>query len=243
MNFVDNKMTLTSRKIVGIVQPTYLPWIPFFERMACSDVFIYLDDVKYSKNSFHNRNSVKSPNGRALLTVPVLYSGNSEALINEIKVDNTQDWRKTHCKSLQQWYAKAPFFNHYKKQLEELFLGRQEKLIDIVLPYIYFLKQELQIQTPCHRSSELSVTGSRNEKLVNLCKHFGGTGFIVKPGTEDYHPSEEFIPHGIELTHLKYTAMEYPQLHGCFEANLSALDYILNCGPTNLKEILDQRRS
>jgi hypothetical protein len=242
MNIEDFKMTSIQRKVIGIVQPTYLPWLPFFERMVHADVFIYLDDVKYSKNSFHNRNSVKGPKGKALLTVPVLYAGNSDALINEIKVDNTKDWRKTHWKSIQQWYAKAPFLNHYKSKLEELFYSKQEKLIDVVLPYIQFLKQELKIQTPCHLSSSLSAIGSRNEKLVNLCKHFGGTGFIVKPGTEDYHPPEEFSPHGIDLTPLRYTSFKYSQLHGDFESNLSALDFILNCGPTNLKEILSQQR-
>jgi hypothetical protein len=223
------------KRVVGIVQPTYLPWMPFFERMASCDVFIHLDDVKFSKNSFHNRNALKHAGGRGLLTVPVLYRGHSEAMINEILVDNRRHWNLTHWKSVQQWYSRAPFFEHYKERLEGLFMSSHERLIDVVMPWIQFLKEELRIETPCHLSSELNVQGSRNGKLVELCRKVEGDAFIVKPGTEDYHPPADFIPYGIEFVTLTYSPISYSQLYGKFEPHLSALDFILNCGPTDFK--------
>jgi hypothetical protein len=45
--------------------------------MQAGHVFVYLDDVEYSKNSFHNRNYIKTPNGKELLTVPINYKGNA----------------------------------------------------------------------------------------------------------------------------------------------------------------------
>ena len=62
------------KKILSCLQPTYLPWIPFFERVILSDIFIILDDVEFSKNSNHNRNSIKTNSKQLLLTVPVKYS-------------------------------------------------------------------------------------------------------------------------------------------------------------------------
>ena len=52
---------------LGCVQPGYLPWIPFFKRIQQSDIFVYLDDVEFSKNNFHNRNRIRTPNGEVLL--------------------------------------------------------------------------------------------------------------------------------------------------------------------------------
>src|SRR5687767_1847071 len=99
-----------AERTIGIVQPTYLPWLPFFERMARSDEFVYLDDVQYSKNSFHNRNAIKGQDGRVLLTVPVLHTGHSGALINEIRIDNRSKWGLKHWRTVQANYARAPFY-------------------------------------------------------------------------------------------------------------------------------------
>ena len=44
---------------VGCLQPTYLPWIPFFERFLKCDYFVLLDDVDYSKHKYQNRTYVK----------------------------------------------------------------------------------------------------------------------------------------------------------------------------------------
>lgn len=220
-----------AKRVVGVVQPTYLPWLPFFERMARADVFVYLDDVQYSKNSFHNRNSIKGHDGVVLLTVPVITSGRFGALINEVQIDNRYSWGRKHWETIRQQYGRAPYFPQYADELQALLQTRSESLIGIVMPLIAFLRGELGVSTPCFLSSEFTVNGCRNEKLVALCKALGGTHFIVKPGTEDYHPAREFESHGISLHEMPYTSVRYPQLHGEFRPGLSALDFLLNCGP------------
>jgi hypothetical protein len=225
------KKAMTKKKIIGIVQPTYLPWLPFFERMAVSDIFVILDDVQYSKNSNFNRNNIKSQNGRLLLTVPVSYKGKSTATIREIEVGADGKWQNKHWRTISQLYARAPFWDRYRDQIESLLLSPKEKLIDVVLPVVNFLKTEFQISTPIKLSSEIPSWNQGNKKLVDICKHFGGTHFVVRPGSDDYHPGNEFSPFQINFAHLTYSSITYPQLHGEFEENLSALDYLLNCGP------------
>ncbi|CEF48505.1 unnamed protein product [uncultured bacterium] len=225
-------------RVVGIVQPTYLPWLPFFERMARSDIFIYLDDVQYSKNSFHNRNAVKGPQGPILLTVPVRRSGNTGALISDIRTDDRSPWRRKHWQTIRQNYAHAPHFRRYADELEALFAATTGTLTAAIMPFIEFLRRELGIQTPCLPSSQLAVSGARNQKLVNLCHAVDGTHFIVKPGTEDYHPPEDFAPHGIAFRLFRSTPLRYPQPHGDFLPGLSALDFVLNCGPDRFMETL-----
>ena len=44
-------------------QPAYLPWLGYFDKIIRSDVFIFLDSVQFEKNSFTNRNKIKTPQG------------------------------------------------------------------------------------------------------------------------------------------------------------------------------------
>ena len=97
--------------ILSCVQPSYLAWIPLFKRMISGDIFVYLDDVEYSKNSFHNRNYIKSFQGKVLLTVPVKYKGNANKYISEMPINNDFPWAKKHWRSIEMNYNKAPYFS------------------------------------------------------------------------------------------------------------------------------------
>ena len=83
--------------IVAIHQPNYIPWSGYFYKILKSDVFIFLDDAQYTKNSFINRNRIKTPTGEAWLTVPVKASLTDK--INEVVYADAQ-WKKKHIKSL-----------------------------------------------------------------------------------------------------------------------------------------------
>lgn len=219
-------------RVIGIVQPTYLPWLPFFERMAASDAFVLLDDVEYSKNSAFNRNAIKTAHGRHMLTVPVLYRGASSRFVGEVEVNPAVAWARKHWLTISQSYAHAPYWPRYKDVLADVYhRAHGPRLIDWMMPMIAFLRKELALDVPCHLSSQLGITTRRNRKLVDICRALDGTHFIVKPGTADYHPPEEFEPHGIRFAVLNYSTLTYRQEHGPFVPGLSALDYLLNCGP------------
>ncbi len=219
--------------ILGSVQPSYLAWIPLFERMKMSDVFVHLDDVEYSKNSFHNRNHIKTSQGDMILTVPVLYTGHSKTFINEIQIDYTKPWQKKHWKAIELAYTKAPYFREVGPRVREMLFTHWKNLADLNIAIIAFLKGYIGIHTPTYRSSEINVGGLANEKLVNMCKKFSADYFLVKHNTEDYHPKEYFSKYGIAFTYFNPPQRQYPQLYGSFIPNLSALDYAMNCGPNS----------
>ena len=115
--------------IVAIHQPMYLPWQPYFGKIACSDVFIFLDDVQYPlKRSFFNRNIIKGVNGSILLTAPVV--GRSERLlIKDICLNTEVDWQRVHWRSIIFNYSKAPFFLKYSEYFEDFYLFKQWKYL------------------------------------------------------------------------------------------------------------------
>ena len=62
-------------KKIAILQPNYIPWKGLFDLINRSDIFVFYDDVKYTKRDWRNRNKIKSANGDIWLSVPVLTSG------------------------------------------------------------------------------------------------------------------------------------------------------------------------
>ena len=56
---------------ISIHQPVYLPWLGFIKKIMSSEIFVFLDDVQFEKNGWHNRNKIKTSTGDIWLTVPV----------------------------------------------------------------------------------------------------------------------------------------------------------------------------
>ena len=56
---------------VVVLQPSYLPWIGYFEQMERADKFVFLDDVQYTRRDWRNRNKIRTNEGSSWLTVPV----------------------------------------------------------------------------------------------------------------------------------------------------------------------------
>ena len=56
---------------IGIHQPQFLPWLPYFLKIEACDYFVFLDIVDYQKNGLQNRNQIKSINGKQWLTIPI----------------------------------------------------------------------------------------------------------------------------------------------------------------------------
>lgn len=222
--------------ILGCVQPAYLPWLAYFQRMLASDIFVHLDDVSFSKNNFHNRNRIKSNTGPITLTVPVHINHHFGELISSLEIDYSKTWARKHLQAIQLNYNKSDFYSDIINELTLIYRCEWKSLAELNISIINLIRDYLKIDTPCYRSSALNIQSKGNEKLVDLCRHFDAARFIVKPGTDHYHPKQFFLQHDIEFEYFQPQTIIYPQRHGEFIPNLSALDYIFNCGQ-NLKRL------
>ena len=75
-------------------QPLHFPYLGFFQKMKEADLFILLDDVKFVKNEFYNRNRFKNKSGKEeWFTVPVQRDANS-MIFNQVKVSSDPKWKK-----------------------------------------------------------------------------------------------------------------------------------------------------
>jgi len=227
-------------RTVGILQPSYLPWLGYFEQIARCDVFVLYDDVQFDKGGWRNRNRIKIPGGPHWLTVPVLTKGGTMPLVGEIRINAAQHWAKTHVKSLAQYYSKAPYFGRYHPELADILSLPWDRLAELDRTLIEWLCACFGIDTPLVWSSELNVPGDRLERLEAIVKHFGGDAFYEGAAGRDYIPEQWFAERGVEVVFQDYRHPVYPQLHGPFVSHLSAIDLLYNVGPGSLEVILGQ---
>ena len=119
---------------VAILQSNYIPWIGYFDIVNYSDIFIFYDDVQYTKNDWRNRNLIKTNDGLKWVTVPVR-SIQLDQLICDTQITSSKVFEK-HLNSLRANYAKAPFFKSYFPTIEKIFSNLPSDLISDINQHI-----------------------------------------------------------------------------------------------------------
>ena len=224
--------------IVSINQPAYLPWLGYFERIACSDEHIVLDHVQFEKNSFTNRNRVRVGREAGWLTVPVQTAGRFGRLpINEVQIDNTVNWRAKHWRTLQQSYGKAPYFGEHADFFEDVYGRKWERLAELCDIITAHLLDAFQIRTIRRYSAGMSVSGAKSDLIVNLCTHLGADTYLSGALGRDYLEPEAFAKAGMKIVYQDFRHPVYLQRGGPFISHLAAIDLLFNCGPGS-REIL-----
>ncbi|MFO7976115.1 MAG: WbqC family protein [Candidatus Hydrogenedentota bacterium] len=223
--------------LVSIHQPHYLPWLRYFEKIARADVFILLDTVEFTKNGWQNRNKIKTPNGPALLTVPV--HAHQDSILRDVTIDNRQPWRSKHRRTLEQSYGKAPYYGDHEAFLDDVYSQEWERLTDLNAFMLAHFLRALGIETPFVLASTLDVFGTGTERLINLIHAVGGTRYYSGAYALDTYLDAGLLHEaGIGLDLQEWHAPVYPQLHGEFESDLSIIDLLMNRGPDSLRVLM-----
>lgn len=214
--------------IISIHQPAYLPWMGYLARIAASDVFVYLDTVQFEKNSFTNRNRIKTANGPIWLTVPVLQQGHIGKPMLEIEIDQQQDWRKKHLRSIENNYRRAPRFAHGFPLLSALYGRPEQHLVELCFQQLLFWLEQLNIRTKIVRASELPVSGQKSDLVLALCRHLDASTYLSGPLGRGYLQEQDFGAAGIEVQYQQFVHPQYPQLYGEFVPAMAIVDYWMN---------------
>lgn len=224
-------------KTISIMQPTYLPWLGYFELMFKSDQFVFFDDVQFIKKSWHQRNRIKTATGELLLVIPILSKGKRFQKINETLIHNNSGWAKKHLLTIENNYRKAPFFQNYIDELRVIYSKPYEKLSDLNIDLIIFLKNKIGIKTPTILSSELNIQGKKNERIIDICKALKSNVLYDAHGAKEILDLEFFNKEGIKLVFQNYQHPVYRQQYGDFIPLLSTLDLLFNEGDNSLSII------
>ncbi len=215
----------------AIIQPSFLPWRGFFDIIRKSNIFVFLDDVQYDKNSWRNRNKIKTSRGTQWITVPVLTTGRFGQKINETEIRNDSGWRDKLLHTLYFNYRRAPFFDTYFPVLQDALTKDWALIADLDIHLTLEVMRLLGIETKTVRSSELKIeTDDKNERIVHICRELGIQHYLSGPAAKKYMSGFPYENQGISIEFMRYDYPPYDQLHGTFEPQVSIIDLLFNKG-------------
>jgi hypothetical protein len=199
-----------------------------------ADVFVIMDDVQYDKR-FTNRNRILVPQGPMWISVPIV-KGDKFQPNMLVEINNSIDWRTDHFKKITNSYANAPFFHLYQDYLKSVYSKDWELLFDLDFELVKAAADWLGIKIPMLRESELKVTGTATDRLVNTCKAVGADTYISGIGGKNYLDEGAFSKNGLSLVYQNYHPVPYRQrFTTSFVPDLSIIDMLSNAGPDCMK--------
>lgn len=216
-------------------QPTYLPWLGLFEKIARADKFCIFDAVQYTHRDWLTRNYIKTANGPLMLTVPVASKDHFDKRICEIELMKG-NWTRKHMRSIELAYRKAPHFEqHFSGVGAILDLYAEGGLLaELNTDMLRYFLRALGIQVPLVNASDYGFEGEKSSLVLDMCKKLGATSYIFGGEGENYADKEAFLAAGIECQFQRYEHPVYAQLHGAFEPRMSVLDLLMMRGPASL---------
>ncbi len=164
----------------------------------------------YQKQSYRNRCYVLTANKVDVLTVPV-QQGTQHQPIRDIRVDNSQRWQLHHWRCLQAAYGKAPFFEYYAIDFDQVYQKHWTFLFDL----------NHELLTICL-------------KLVGLAPRINLTDWYDKDSpTSLFDARSKVNPRIRPETYVFHQAVPYQQNFGPdFVPNLSIIDLLFCQGPS-----------
>lgn len=216
--------------IVAIHQPNFMPWLGYFWKIARADIFVFLDDVQYSKNGYINRVRILGSAGPRWLTVPVsVRFGDTIAAARP----SQPDWPQRHRDMLSQCYRRAPHFRDLWPEVEALYANAPDANLAAINRFcIERLAVALGLSCRYLASSTLDTgAATSDERLVRIMQAIapGGTYLSGRSGST-YQDERKFRDAGVRLVYTDFIHPAYAQGAGDFVSGLSILDALFHCG-------------
>ncbi len=214
-----------------IMQPTFLPWLGYFALIDQADIFVFLDDVQFSKQSWQSRNRISGPNGPILISLPIARKP-SKPLIRDVRLADRFDLAGLvpHLESI---LGRAPYWGTVERLMRRVLAGPLLGLAELNIALIRALAAEVGISADFQRSSTLEVrSGDKAERLFDICTLFGATTYLSPLGALDYlREGNTFSEYGTRLRFQGFQHPSYPQRRTGFQSHMSIIDAIAFVGP------------
>jgi len=195
--------------------PSYFPSIIYYWHILNLDVKYNLS-LRYQKQTTRNRCFILSANGPQKLIIPIksVKAKNKNLRDYNARIDNSQNWKTKHWKSIQNAYRSSPYFEFYEDEISKVFFKDESFLYNLNIKIISHINKILGFNKEIDISKTKINYGKYDEKLLN-----GKDYFVYK------------IPKYNQVFMSKYK----------FISNLSIIDLLFNLGPqtvnylTNIK--------
>lgn len=229
---------------LGIMQPYFFPYLGYFQLMSSVDKFVVYDNIKYTKQSWINRNRVMIGGDEVLLTVSLAKGSDSLDIVEREISSEFRSTRQKMLRQIEQGYQRRAGFADAFPVVRECLMFEEPNLFRFLYHSIDRLRRYLRISTQMLISSEVhadhSLRGSN--RVLSICKALGADEYINPEGGQELYDRKNFLDSGIALKFLEHIPVEYPQSVNAFVPRLSIIDVILNNSRDSVSQLLSSYR-
>jgi hypothetical protein len=233
--------------VVAIHQPTFLPWLGWWDKLVRADVLVLLDDVQFPKKGGTWINRVKMLVGGEArwVTVPVDRAFHGTRSVREMQIDDSKPWRESVVGSIRGSYARAQHLAEALPVVEEALSTSCRHVAELNERAIRIFAERLELDSSkLVRQSDLGVSGAwtGTELLVELCRAVDGNIYLSGDGSDEYLAPGVFRRAGLELSYQEFVPPWYPQPSPDYVPGLSVVDALMSCGWGGTAELLRKGR-
>ena len=201
-----------------LIHPAYFgPIIQYVGIVNAKKLTFEIED-NFQKQTYRNRCFIYGPNGKQLLTVPIVHSKrDTKQKTQDVRIDNSVPWQKLHSRALYTSYRSSPFFEFYIDDLLILFEKKYKFLMDLNLTINSVLFDCMEYKR--------AIQESKTYELKPAIKYdYRG---LINAKSKEVYPLKKYIQ-----------VFDYKQ---GFIPNLSILDLLFNEGPNTLLYLEDHK--
>jgi len=227
--------------LTAIMQPTFLPWLGYFDMIRRADAFIFLDDAQLSPKSWQVRNRIPKANDsfewlsiKAINSVPL-----NQRFLNCTKLgDGKTDLNRIRSQIERRYGENSDAYSLIVDVLREI--ESPVSISEINISMIQKLCSLFLIDTLVLKSSELGASGSRSRKILGLLNAVGSTRYLIAPGSISYMKLDPVWADQIDRCVIHNYEPEPYYQRGCkkFVSHMSAIDVIIELGARAAVEVL-----
>jgi len=188
---------------IAIMQPYFLPYATYYQLISSVDTFVLLDNVKYTKKGWINRNKIPHENRDFTFTIN-LTSGSDYQLISE-KIISPAYNRVKLKKNFQTTYCPTYEFIDAYEHIEEIIDFSSNFLYEYLSNSIRVISRFLDIRTKVVSASSIPIDHNlkKEKKIFAICDYFGAEEYINLPGGKDLYKQKDFQNNGILLSFIE----------------------------------------
>jgi len=228
---------------LGIMQPYFFPYLGYYSLIKHTDKWIVFDSVQFIRHGWIERNRILKPqDGWQYISVP-LEKHTRETLINNIKINNEENWKDKIVRQLEHYKKRAPYYKEVMKLIDNIFQKKYYSIVDLnvscLVEVCVYLQIDFNYSIFSEMNLEIAPVREPDEWALNICKAINADEYVNLPGGIEFFTREKFNNENIKLSFQKINIKPYNQHRTSFIPDLSIIDVMMFNSKDEIKILLD----
>jgi len=236
---------------IGIMQPYFFPYIGYFQLIDAVDTFCMYEHVTFRKKSWITRNRILDKGRLEPIFISIPVKGKSSfKSINDVSVNDSEDWKKSILNALFYNYKKAICFDETYSFIESLLSVKKESIheynSEIIIAISKWLGSTTKIIAKSDNLTEIELENNpidknldnKTNRILMLCRRFQSSHYINPSGGVELYNKKDFEENGLQINFIKTEPISYKQWGNDCVQNLSIIDMMMHVPKTDIQQFL-----